>query len=99
MAFGLSLLTMAFAIGDISGCHVNPAVSFGLWAAKRFPASELIPYLVAQVAGAIAAAAVLFVILMSVPGSPQMDMLRIRQEATHCLPAWWLKSSSHSCFS
>jgi aquaporin Z len=62
LAFGLTVLTMAFAIGHISGCHLNPAVSFGLFAGKRFPASELAPYIVAQVLGAIAASAVLFVI-------------------------------------
>ena len=62
LAFGLTLLTMAYAIGHISGCHLNPAVSVGLAVAKRFPASELLPYIVAQVAGAIVAAGVLFVI-------------------------------------
>jgi aquaporin Z len=62
LAFGLTLLTMAYAIGPISGCHINPAVSFGLWAGKRFPASDLLAYIVAQVLGAIAASAVLFVI-------------------------------------
>jgi aquaporin Z len=62
LAFGLTVLTMAFAIGHISGCHLNPAVSLGLVAGKRFPASELAPYVVAQVAGAIAASGVLFVI-------------------------------------
>jgi aquaporin Z len=62
LAFGLTVLTMAFAIGHISGCHLNPAVSVGLWAGKRFPAGELLPYIVAQVAGSIAAAAVLYVI-------------------------------------
>jgi aquaporin Z len=62
LAFGLTVLTMAFAIGHVSGCHLNPAVSFGLWAGKRFPSSDLVPYIVAQVLGAIAAAAVLFVI-------------------------------------
>ena len=61
-AFGLTLLTMAFAIGPISGCHINPAVSFGLWAGGRFKGSELIPYIVAQVVGAVAAAALLYVI-------------------------------------
>jgi aquaporin Z len=61
-AFGLTVLTMAFAIGHISGCHLNPAVSVGLVVGKRFPASDLLPYIVAQVAGGIAAAAVLFVI-------------------------------------
>lgn len=62
LAFGLTVLTMAFAIGHISGCHLNPAVSVGLVAGKRFPASELGPYVVAQVVGAIAASGVLYVI-------------------------------------
>lgn len=62
LAFGLTVLTMAYAIGHISGCHLNPAVTFGLVAGKRFPARELPPYVVAQVIGAIAAAGVLFVI-------------------------------------
>jgi aquaporin Z len=62
LAFGLTVLTMAYAIGHISGCHLNPAVSLGLWAGKRFPQSDLIPYIVAQVAGGIAAAAVLYMI-------------------------------------
>ncbi|HEY3929644.1 MAG TPA: aquaporin Z [Candidatus Koribacter sp.] len=62
LAFGLTVLTMAYAIGHISGCHLNPAVSVGLVAGKRFPASELLPYVVAQVLGAIAAAGVLYVI-------------------------------------
>jgi len=62
LAFGLTVLTMAFAIGHISGCHLNPAVSFGLVAGKRFPASELWPYVLAQVVGAIAASGVLYVI-------------------------------------
>ena len=62
LAFGLTVLTMAFAIGHISGCHLNPAVSVGLVAGKRFPASELGPYIVAQVVGAIAASGVLFII-------------------------------------
>ena len=53
-AFGLTVLTMAFAIGHISGCHLNPAVSIGLWAGGRFNASELLPYIFIQVAGAIA---------------------------------------------
>src|SRR5215470_8445987 len=61
-AFGLTVLTMAFAIGHISGCHLNPAVSVGLVLGKRFPVADLWAYVVAQVAGAIAAAAVLFVI-------------------------------------
>ncbi|HEV8484383.1 MAG TPA: aquaporin Z [Blastocatellia bacterium] len=62
LAFGLTVLTMAYAIGHISGCHLNPAVSIGLVAGKRFPVSELLPYIVAQVLGAIAGAGVLDVI-------------------------------------
>ncbi|HZV98336.1 MAG TPA: aquaporin Z [Methylophilaceae bacterium] len=62
LAFGLTVLTMAFAIGHISGCHLNPAVSFGLWAGGRFPAKELLPYIVAQVLGGIAAGGVLYLI-------------------------------------
>ncbi len=61
-AFGLTVLTMAYAIGHVSGCHLNPAVSVGLWAGGRFSAKDLAPYIVAQVLGAIAAAGVLFVI-------------------------------------
>ena len=61
-AFGLTVLTMAFAIGHISGCHLNPAVSVGLWSGGRFSTSELAPYIVAQVAGGLAGAAILYVI-------------------------------------
>ncbi len=61
-AFGLTLLTMVYTIGPISGCHINPAVSIGLWAGGRFPASSLVPYILAQVAGGIAGAGVLYVI-------------------------------------
>jgi aquaporin Z len=61
-AFGLTVLTMAYAIGHVSGCHLNPAVSIGLCAGRRFPASDLAPYIGAQVAGAITGAAVLLVI-------------------------------------
>ena len=62
LAFGLTVLTMAFAIGHISGCHLNPAVSIGLWAGGRFKGSELVGYIVAQLFGAILAALVLFII-------------------------------------
>lgn len=62
LAFGLTVLTMAYAIGHISGCHLNPAVSVGLVTGKRFPVTDLLPYVVAQVIGAIAAAGVLYVI-------------------------------------
>ncbi len=62
-AFGLTLLTMAFVIGHVSGCHINPAVSIGLWAGGRFPASKLLPYIIAQVLGAIVAGGVLYLIV------------------------------------
>jgi aquaporin Z len=62
LAFGLTVLTMAYAIGHISGCHLNPAVSIGLWAGGRFPANQLLPYIVAQVLGGLIAGGVLFVI-------------------------------------
>lgn len=68
LAFGLTVLTMAFAIGHISGCHLNPAVSIGLWAGGRFPAGQLLPYIVAQVLGGIAAGAVLYVIASGAAG-------------------------------
>jgi aquaporin Z len=67
LAFGLTVLTMAFAIGHISGCHLNPAVSVGLVVGKRFPASELLHYVIAQVLGGIAAAGVLYIIASGVP--------------------------------
>ena len=68
LAFGLTVLTMAFAIGHISGCHLNPAVSVGLWAGGRFPAAKLVPYIVAQVLGAVVAGGVLYVIASGAPG-------------------------------
>lgn len=68
LAFGLTVLTMAFAIGHISGCHLNPAVSIGLWAGGRFPANQILPYIIAQVVGAIVAGGVLYVIASGQPG-------------------------------
>ncbi len=68
LAFGLTVLTMAYAIGHISGCHLNPAVSIGLWAGGRFSGAQLLPYIVSQVLGAIAAAAVLYVIASGAAG-------------------------------
>ena len=62
LAFGLSVVTMAYAIGHVSGCHLNPAVTVGLAAGGRFPAGQILPYIIAQVAGAIVAAALLYVI-------------------------------------
>ena len=68
LAFGLTVLTMAFAIGHISGCHLNPAVSVGLWAGGRFPTSDLVPYIIAQVLGGIAGAAIIYLIATGKPG-------------------------------
>jgi aquaporin Z len=68
LAFGLTVLTMAFAIGHISGCHLNPAVSVGLWAGGRFTSAELLPYTLAQVVGGIAGSAVLYVIASGAAG-------------------------------
>ncbi len=62
LAFGLTVLTMAYAIGHISGCHLNPAISIGLFAGKRFAAAEIVPYVIAQVAGGICGAGVLYII-------------------------------------
>jgi aquaporin Z len=71
LAFGLTVLTMAYAIGHVSGCHLNPAVSIGLWAGKRFNGRELFSYIVAQLFGAILAA---FVLLMIASGKPGFDV-------------------------
>ena len=68
LAFGLTVMTMAFAIGHISGCHLNPAVSIGLWAGGRFDGKELLPYIVSQVLGGIAGAGILYLIASGKPG-------------------------------
>lgn len=68
LAFGLTVLTMAYAIGHISGCHLNPAVSVGLWVGGRFPAKDLAPYIVAQVIGGVLAGAVLYIIASGAAG-------------------------------
>ena len=68
LAFGLTVLTMAYAIGHISGCHLNPAVSVGLWAGGRFPASQLLPYIISQVLGGLVAGGVLYLIASGKPG-------------------------------
>jgi len=73
LAFGLTVLTMAFAIGHISGCHLNPAVSVGLCVGKRFPGNELVPYIIAQVVGAIAGAWILSIIAGGQPGFTTAD--------------------------
>src|SRR5262245_54756815 len=72
-AFGLTVLTMAYAIGHISGCHLNPAVTIGLTAGRRFPTNQVVPYIVAQVAGAILAATVLYLIAS---GAPNFDVAK-----------------------
>lgn len=71
LAFGLTVLTMAYSIGHISGCHLNPAVTFGLWAGGRFPAADIVPYVIAQVLGAIVAA---YLLLTIASGSPLFDL-------------------------
>ena len=68
LAFGLTVLTMAYAIGHVSGCHLNPAVSVGLWAGGRFPTADLVPYIIAQVLGGIAGAAIIYMIATGKPG-------------------------------
>ena len=68
LAFGLTVLTMAYAIGHISGCHLNPAVTLGLWAGGRHPVGEVVPYIVVQVLGAIAGAFMLYMIASGKPG-------------------------------
>lgn len=69
LSFGLSVVTMAYAIGHVSGCHLNPAVTVGLAAGGRFPTGQILPYIIAKVAGAIMAAALLYVIASGAPGS------------------------------
>lgn len=66
LAFGLTVLTMAYAIGHVSGCHLNPAVTLGLWAGGRFPAKDILPYILAQLAGGVAGAGILYVIATGV---------------------------------
>ena len=78
LAFGLTVLTMAFAIGHISGCHLNPAVSIGLWAGGRFPANQLLPYIISQVVGGVLAGGVLYLI-----ASGKVDPTKI---VTHRFP-------------
>ncbi len=68
LAFGLTVLTMAYAIGHISGCHLNPAVSFGLWAGKRFSGKDLLPYIIAQVIGATLGGLIIYIIASGFPG-------------------------------
>ena len=82
-AFGLTVLTMAYAIGHVSGCHLNPAVSIGLWAGKRFPANELLLYIVAQVIGGIVGAGILLVIASGKAGFDLSSGLAANGYADH----------------
>jgi len=83
LAFGLTVLTMAFAIGHISGCHLNPAVSIGLWIGKRFPGKDVLPYIIVQVLGAIVAGAVLYVIASGQAGFSLSDGFASNGYAEH----------------
>ena len=83
LAFGLTVLTMAFAIGHISGCHLNPAITLGLWAGGRFPARDLLPYIVVQVVGAIAAGGVLYLIASGTAGFSVADGFAANGYAEH----------------
>src|SRR5437868_523695 len=88
LAFGLTVLTMAYAIGHISGCHLNPAVSIGLWAGKRFPARDLLPSIVAQVIGAIVGAGAALALLAgagrrSAPGRILLLLDRVRRRGAN----------------
>jgi aquaporin Z len=89
LAFGLTVLTMAFAIGHISGCHLNPAVSLGLWSGGRFPASELVPYIVVQVAGGIAGATVLYLIATGKAALSSAPRINARLPGLRPLPLAW----------
>ena len=93
LAFGLTVLTMAYAIGHISGCHLNPAVSVGLVAGGRFPSSELIPYIVAQVLGGIAGAGVLYLIASGQPGFDIAGGLASNGYAEHSPGGYTLRSA------
>jgi aquaporin Z len=92
LAFGLTVLTMAYAIGHISGCHLNPAVSIGLAVGRRFPTHDLPAYIGAQVIGGILAAVVLYLVASGQPGfdradSPQMVMAFTRPASFRSAPA------------
>ena len=99
LAFGLTVLTMAYTLGHISGGHFNPAVTLGLVTGKRFPARDLLPYWGSQVVGAVAAAGTLFVIASGKGASPRQTASPrtatacTRPAAIRCWPALWLRSS------
>lgn len=95
LAFGLTVLTMAFAVGHISGGHFNPAVTIGLWAGGRFPAKEVVGYVIAQVVGGIVAAALLYLIASGKTGFDAAAsgllltvMASIHQAVIPCFPRW-----------
>ena len=102
LAFGLTVLTMAYAIGHISGCHLNPAVSVGLCVGKRFPASELLPYIVMQVLGAIAGAGILYVIANASSDSTQvavcLEWLRYHSPVGYACWLFRCRSRAHFLF-
>lgn len=92
-AFGLTVLTMAYAIGHVSGCHLNPAVSLGLWSSGKFSIGELVPYIVVQVAGGIAGAAVLYVIASGQAGFDVADGFASNGYAEHSPGGYSLTSA------
>src|SRR5215470_10281996 len=83
LAFGLTLLTMGYAVGHISGCHLNPAVTVGMYTARRIPAADVAPYIIAQVLGAIVAAAILYVIASGKAGFSLADGFAANGYAEH----------------
>jgi aquaporin Z len=90
LAFGLTVLTMAFAIGHISGCHLNPAVSIGLWAGGRFPVNQLLPYIIAQVLGSVVAGGVLYLIASGRAGFDVSNGFAANGYGTHSLGGYSL---------
>ena len=94
LAFGLTVLTMAYAIGHISGCHINPAVTFGLWAGGRFPARDLLPYIVAQVLGGIAAGGVLYLVASGAAGFSLANGFAANGYGDHSLGGYNLMSAA-----
>ncbi|HRW46461.1 MAG TPA: aquaporin Z [Caldilinea sp.] len=94
LAFGLTVLTMAYAIGHISGCHINPAVTFGLWAGGRFPARDLLPYIVAQVLGGIAAGGVLYLVASGAAGFSLTNGFAANGYGEHSLGGYALMSAA-----
>lgn len=94
IAFGLTVLTMVFSIGHISGCHINPAVSFGLWAGGRLPARDLLPYVIAQVLGGIAAGGVLYIIASGAAGFSLADGFASNGYAEHSPGGYNLTSAA-----